>query len=991
MRALVLLLTFVALLVGVPGAVAAQASLLRPALDWMTVRTRFFEIHYPAPMAEWTLNLASRIDAVRDAVSAFVGYAPPHRVTILVEDPLNQSNGFANVPLDRPFIVLWPTPPDPSGMLGSYRDWSELLAVHEFAHVAHLVRPTRNPGEQRFWQWMPIRLGPITRRAPRWAVEGYATYVEGRLTGLGRPHGASRAAYLRQWALEGRLPTYSQLSSSNEFAGGAMAYLAGSAFFEWLAEQRGESSVVAVWRRLSAREPRSFAQAFAGVYASPPDELYGRFTVELTRRAVAVRDTLASAGLDTGTLVQRRRWSTGEPAVSRDGRFMAVALPNRTTPGPLVVWRTEERADTARERRARERLLRLDPEDVPAVAGEPRRKTAIATLRPMRGRGFHSPRFYADSSRLLVAHDDPLGDGAYRTDLYEWRYRSGALRRITTGAGVQDAAPLPDGRSAVAVRCENGLCDLVMVDLASGALTTVRRGRLEAPFHRPRVSPDGRSVVVSVQQAGRWRLALIPLAPSAADGNGTMMFVDPDDGASRYHPDFLPDGRSLVCVSEAGGVPNLEILDIEHPAPNRGAPPRALPLTRLTGAVFAPAVNAADTSVFFLALHSRGLDVRRIAVPPPDSVGVMGSVRPALPQTLAPAIPVATFRADTFTRARPAEPRAYGAGPRRHRLLPGGNYSSEGGFVSASLIGADPVGRFTYVLTGGIGERSAWRGGSLVASWRGSRAVVAGVTSIDGTLFGAEQRPSAQRTVGDAAAPVAAALDARQIGATLGTTTSRDFGQARLAARVGANLSRLELFADPNADDAVRGLAFGELRGVMRLRRGGYRADLALGVHGARGSTEGRRWARAIGSLATDVGTPFGSGRLDATLGGTGGAGLFERFAIGGWPSPFVDPPVLSQRIPMPALPAGFAIGRRVATARAAVALGPLRPFYWIGSTTDDLDRWARVAGLDADFAVNAFPAFALPAIAVRAGAAYSWDEPFRHRVGAYVGVTYRP
>src|SRR5687768_10429783 len=300
MRALVLLLTFVALLVGVPGAVAAQASLLRPALDWMTLRTRFFEIHYPAPMAEWTLDLASRIDGVRDAVSAFVGYAPRHRVTIIVEDPLNQSNGFANVPLDRPFIVLWPTPPDPSGMFGSYRGWSELLAVHEFAHVAHLVRPTRNPGEQRFWQWMPIRLGPITRRAPRWAVEGYATYVEGRLTGLGRPHGASRAAYLRQWALEGRLPTYSRLSSSNEFAGGAMAYLVGSAFFEWLAEQRGESSVVAVWRRLSAREPRSFAQAFAGVYASQPDELYGRFTVELTRRAVAVRDTLASAGLDTG-------------------------------------------------------------------------------------------------------------------------------------------------------------------------------------------------------------------------------------------------------------------------------------------------------------------------------------------------------------------------------------------------------------------------------------------------------------------------------------------------------------------------------------------------------------------------------------------------------------------------------------------------------------------------------------------------------------------
>ena len=177
----------------------------------------------------------------------------------------------------------------------------------------------------------------------------------------------------------------------------------------------------------------------------------------------------------------------------------------------------------------------------------------------------------------------------------------------------------------------------------------------------------------------------------------------------------------------------------------------------------------------------------------------------------------------------------------------------------------------------------------------------------------------------------------------------------------------------------------------MRLRRGDYHADVALNVHGSRGATDGLRWARAIGTLSTDIETPFGGGRVDATLGGTSDAGLFEQFAIGGWPSPFVDASVLSQRIAMPALPAGFAIGRRVATARAAVALGPVRPFYWMGSTTDDFDRWSRVAGVDADVTADAFPAFALPAITVRAGVAYSWDEPFRHRVGAYIGVTYRP
>jgi len=961
---------------GPPASAAAQSNFVRPALDWRTVRTRYFDVHYPAPMAEWTMDLVSRIDAVHDAVSALVGYAPARRVTLIVEDPLNQPNGFANAPLETPLIVLWPTPPDPSGMLGTYRDWPELLAVHEYAHIAHLVRPTRNPRERWFWRLLPVRLGPIALRAPRWAVEGYATYVEGRLTGSGRPHGAARAAYLRQRALEGTLPTYAQLSSGSDFAGSAMAYLAGSAFLEWLVEQRGDSSLVAVWRRLTARQPRSFAQAFAGVYGGPPDELYGRFTVDLTRRALAARDTLASAGLDTGALVQRRRWATGQPAVSADGRHIAIALPNRDTPGSLVVWHTEEPADTARDRRVRERLLALDPEDVPAIPGEPRPKVPVATLRPLGGRAFHSPRFFADSSRLLVAHDDPLGDGAYRPDLYVWNYRTGALRRITHGAAIRDADPLPDGRTAVGVRCENGVCDLVRVDLMSGSVSVLRKASLFAPFYRPRVSPDGRSAVVAVQHEGRWRLAIISLSDVSTEVDGAAPFVGPEDGASRYDATFLPGGRALVCVSEAGGVPNLEVIDLGIGATR--------PLTRVTGAAFAPAPIATDSSVLFLALHARGLDVRRIATTGEHPARVV-----SLAPSLAPAAPTPAVPVDTFTRITPGPSRPYGVGPRRHRVLPGGHYSAEGGMASLSLIGEDPVGRLGYALTGGLGERSAWRGGALTATWRGGRPVVPGTLTIDGTLFHAEQRPSRQRTLDADALPRASLLDAAYTGATLGTATARDFGTGRLQVRVGANIGSLRR---TEGDRAVRGLAFGETRGAIRLRRGEYRADLALAAHASRGATGGLGWARAIGSLSADVATPFGGARVEGTLGGTnGGGGLFEQFALGGWPSPFADAPALSQRVPMPSLPAAFAIGRRVATARASMSVAGVRPFYWLGSAGDRLDRWARVAGLDAEYVVPAFPALAIPAVAIRGGAAYSWDAPFRHRVGIYAGVTYRP
>jgi len=261
--------------------------------------------------------------------------------------------------------------------------------------------------------------------------------------------------------------------------------------------------------------------------------------------------------------------------------------------------------------------------------------------------------------------------------------------------------------------------------------------------------------------------------------------------------------------------------------------------------------------------------------------------------------------------------------------------------------------------------------------------------SIDGTVYHAEQRPSRQRAFADGGAPMGTALDATHTGATLGTSLARDYGFARLQTRVGVNVGSVDR---ADEDRAGRGLLFGEGRGTTRVRRGEYRADLSLALHGSGGALAQRRFARAIGTVTADVATPFGGGRIDATLGGNdGGGGTFEEFAIGGWPSPLVDGPVLSQRIPMPSLPAGFAVGRHVKMLRASTALGPVRPFYWVATTRENFTGWKRAAGVDADYSLASFPAFAIPAVGVRAGAAYSWDDPFRHRVGVYLGVTYRP
>src|SRR3954471_6993805 len=241
-RSALLLYGFLAASLFMPSAARAQSlTPTRPWLDWETLETAHFAFHCPVEMREWTRTIAERVEAQRDAVAAIVGFVPAERVNVVIDDPYNISNGAAFPVLGAPAILLWPVPPEPTSQIGDNRSWGEVLAVHEFAHIAHISRPSRNARTRRLTRLSPVKLGPIAVNGSRWLWEGYATYVEGRLTGSGRPHGVWRAALLRQLAVEGQLPSYGALNAASGYKQGSYAYLVGSAYLEWLAARYGDS------------------------------------------------------------------------------------------------------------------------------------------------------------------------------------------------------------------------------------------------------------------------------------------------------------------------------------------------------------------------------------------------------------------------------------------------------------------------------------------------------------------------------------------------------------------------------------------------------------------------------------------------------------------------------------------------------------------------------------------------------------------------------
>jgi hypothetical protein len=298
------------------------------------------------------------LETVRAAVSSAIGHAPPQRIQVIVDDPFAQPNGSAWPLLDSPAMILWATPPSPRDDIGHFADWRQVLGVHEYAHLAHLLRPSRNARWNLLWNALPVQAGPIAMNSPRWVIEGYATHIEGLITQSGRPNGVWRPAILRQWALEGQLPPYAALDHGSGYIGGEFMYLGGSAFLDWLVARQGDSSLVHLWRRMTARTVRGFEPAFSGVFGEPAPALYGRFTAELTEHAMAMRRRIVAAESDTGAIVQRLMRETGDPAISLDGGRVAVVLrpPNRAP--RVVIWATSRTRPVLRTGKV---ALRISP------------------------------------------------------------------------------------------------------------------------------------------------------------------------------------------------------------------------------------------------------------------------------------------------------------------------------------------------------------------------------------------------------------------------------------------------------------------------------------------------------------------------------------------------------------------------------------------------------------------------------------------------------
>ncbi|WP_417347850.1 hypothetical protein [Ferrimonas sp.] len=926
------------LLLTQPGLVAADR-------HWQTLETELYRIHYTPEHEHWARQLAADADRLQQAVSDSVGHQLPGKVDLVIRDPLNLANGFALPVIGRSRTVFYTTPPLSDSVLSHMPQWSTLLLVHEQAHLNHLARESRSPMTQ-LWQSLYVDFLQV----PRWVSEGYATVIEHQHDGKGRPANALVQGILMQWAREGYLPSYQQLSGDEEsYLGMSMAYLMGSSYLLWLQQEHGEESLKQVWTRMVAKEPRSFDQAFKGVFGQGPEQLYRRFVAETTYKAMTQE---FAAQAKTADLWLKHHWQLSAPSLSPSGDKLALIEGDRKGYNQKLVVFSTQPNDAARDKWLKQRRERLDadPQDIPDKEPEQFNPEVLHSL-PRRD-GMMTDPVWLGEEQLVFSQLNQGPQGDWHFDLYLWQLDTQQVTRLTHQQNLVRPFPHPQGQKLLALQLKGGKSAVVELELNSGTLTTRALAADNELLDFPSYRPGEIQLSYLKHSEGQWDLYL-----SDGQQETPIGLAQVNSGNFLSYPNWQSPDSLLLSLGDDKGVANY-LFNVGDRS-----------LTRLTSyRQVATAPRSDGESLYFVATTSQGQSLYRQPV----------NMSPLAQTTLAP-IGAPPAQPTPAQDLRPAT--HYGVGPQYGALAFGAQLTPWQQALEFGVKGGDPVNRLRWQLLAQGDLSGAQQGilGSL--RWQGWPI------SLNADLLALEQELN---ELSESQTPQ---LHERRLASHLGAQWHRRFDTSlTLNLGGGATLGQVEarrsgLDTDVSTAYLDAGLAGHWRRGPLSL------SSQVRGRHTWGESQD--HWQRSDSQLNLSLGWQDWSLTGEGILWDLGGTpSPFDQLRLGGIQSSLTPHWLPWGQVMEPTLPLSALTGERLERLGLSLSNAPLQLFY--RSYQMDAGERLPVAGVNLEleglspYILDALPEF--DGLQLQMGAGWAGDNGVEDPIGwsAWLSLYYQ-
>jgi WD40 repeat protein len=538
--------------------------------DFSILQTPHFDVYYYASEREaagiaarlaerWYARLSSELDhrfQRRQPIILYASHAQFAQTSIVSESIGDGIGGFTDGLAGR--VVL----PFAAG-LGE----TDHVLGHEIVHAFQ-----RDILRQR---------GRSLAMLPLWFSEGMAEYLSVRELD------ANTRMWLRDSADADKLPTIAQLDDPRWFP-----YRYGQALWEFIADTYGEDAVAKALKSLAKGGAIGRLKDVTGKDGAALTKAWHAF-VRTTATLDCAEDGEPCHRVEPKRIIgpeQNGGRMNVAPALSPDGRRV-VFLSERDGYSVDVFLADASHGTVTRKLLSSATDAHFDSLQFVDSAGAWDRSGhafALATLR--------------DGQAVLTLFDMP--DGVVRKEL--------PIPRVDQ---IFSPTWSPDGQQIAFSALKGGLTDLFLVDVKNGAvrqLTTDPYSDLQ-----PSWSPDGHQIVFATDRFsssldtlsfGRYQLATLDVE------SGAVRLVGGLPDAKNIDPHWSGDGRTIVFVSDAGGVSNVHALDV-----TTGRIARITDVgTGVSGiTALSPAVSiSADGHQAAFSMYWRGTyDIRRVVIP----------------------------------------------------------------------------------------------------------------------------------------------------------------------------------------------------------------------------------------------------------------------------------------------------------------------------------------------------------------------------------------
>jgi hypothetical protein len=620
-----------------------------PSIDWLTIETPNFRIHFDRRNQNLAERLAIIAEESRERLLPYLGDRLDSALDVVIIDDVDTANGSARtIPFD--LVRIFAMAPEADSTLGDSDDWLRGLFVHEYIHILHLNITSG------IWDTFSSVLGKTfdpNGLLPRFLVEGLATYGESIFTEGGRLRNNAFRMYLRMDVLAGRFRDISEVTGVPvQWPQATVWYLYGSDFVDYVAGRFGPELIVTFLEAIGGALSPVAIQHYAGeTFGVDMQQLWDDYAAAAQEEFQAEAAAVLAIGQTPVELL------TETAFLHRDPRCLG--------PTTIGFWFNSGRDAVE--------IVRLDLNSGRSIG-----------VADVTGSGTLD---WSEDGRLVVYSNTARTERFYAfDDLFYTDTTTGMGGRLTVGERAREPAIDPTGRYVAYIAgTDDGSADLRELDLLDGSIQTLFASTDLELASRPDYSPDGSSIVFSMGRLG-WSRDLYLL-----DRRTGELRQLTDDRAQDLDPAFAPGGESVLYASDRSGIYNIYELSL--------ADSEVRQLTNVLGGVFSPRRCSEEGPLIVRSYTATGYAIG--SVQPVE--------RPAPPSYERPevAYPTPSLTADDIVQGDyDPWPDLY---PRN--WSPVLSEDGEGILIGGEIAASDPLGHHAYTasLTYGLeSERTFW-------------------------------------------------------------------------------------------------------------------------------------------------------------------------------------------------------------------------------------------------------------------------------------------